>query len=555
MLKDEDANVRLAALHSITMSRDTDALPAVLALLQDPDRRVRRQSAAVLGRLGDSAAVGPLLAALSNPIDRILEHALIYALIEIDDRDGTQSGLQHDVPQVRRAALIALDQMDHGQLSKGQVAPLLDADYRPLQQAALEIIGQHGWAAETLPLLQQWLCEPNLPDQRREFLYDLLLSMSHQEVVQQFIAEQLTGKAIPLDKRLLLLDVIANHELQEPPASWQEPVAAAVASSNEQLVRQAIRSAVRLETEMFSDGLSDILEDAQCSPETRLAAAAALTRSEEVIDEPVFETLVEFCHPDNSVLDQLTAADALSRAQLANEQLATLLPSIVPEAGPLVLGTLLQAFEQDTPPELVSELIESLKRSTGLLSLSTAQLASVTEHCPLEVQDAAIPLFERIRVNSESTAQRLNELETKLVGGYGERGRTVFFGKKGACHACHRVHGEGGTVGPDLSQIGQVRTPRDLLEALLVPNVSFARGYEPFIIAMEDGTTHSGVISRRTEDALYLGNADGQEIRLAKSDIEEVLPSSISVMPQGLEQQLSVPELRDLIAFLRSLVK
>ena len=73
------------------------------------------------------------------------------------------------------------------------------------------------------------------------------------------------------------------------------------------------------------------------------------------------------------------------------------------------------------------------------------------------------------------------------------------------------------------------------------------------MIALEDGRTQNGVISRRTEDAIYLGTADRKEIRIAKSDIEEVLPSPTSVMPQGLDKQLSRQELSDLIAFLRSL--
>ena len=115
-LTDSAAGVRLAALHSITMSRDAKAVSAVTPLLDDPDLRVRRQAAAVLGRLGDAKAVRPLLAALADPLDRTLEHALIYALIEIDDRASTLTGLADQSSQVRRAALMALDQMDHGRI-------------------------------------------------------------------------------------------------------------------------------------------------------------------------------------------------------------------------------------------------------------------------------------------------------------------------------------------------------------------------------------------------------------------------------------------------------
>ena len=74
-------------------------------------------------------------------------------------------------------------------------------------------------------------------------------------------------------------------------------------------------------------------------------------------------------------------------------------------------------------------------------------------------------------------------LEPLLRRGNASRGREVFFGSKAACSACHFILGVGGHVGPDLSRIGEGRTSRDLLEAILYPSASFARGFEPNIIA------------------------------------------------------------------------
>src|SRR5206468_12467762 len=67
---------------------------------------------------------------------------------------------------------------------------------------------------------------------------------------------------------------------------------------------------------------------------------------------------------------------------------------------------------------------------------------------------------------------------------------------------CHTVQGEGGRVGPDLSRIGASRSDRDLLEAILFPSASFARGFEPFVVATDDGRIYSGVVARETADAL-----------------------------------------------------
>jgi putative heme-binding domain-containing protein len=98
-----------------------------------------------------------------------------------------------------------------------------------------------------------------------------------------------------------------------------------------------------------------------------------------------------------------------------------------------------------------------------------------------------------------------------------------------------------------------VRTPRDLLEAVLFPSASLARGYEPVVVATDDGQTYTGVVLRETTDALRLVAADRSELSIPRQKIEAIEPSRVSVMPQGLDANLSGSELADLIAFLGSL--
>ena len=92
------------------------------------------------------------------------------------------------------------------------------------------------------------------------------------------------------------------------------------------------------------------------------------------------------------------------------------------------------------------------------------------------------------------------------------RGREVFFGTRATCSTCHTIRSEGGHVGPDLSRIGATRNGRDLLEAILFPSASFARGYEPFVIATDDGRVHTGIINRETSDAIVLVTPDRSEL-------------------------------------------
>ncbi len=120
-LGDADETTRQAAIHSVSVRRDREALPALVTLLKNPSLQNRRTAAEALGRLGDKSAVPALLDALGQPADRALEHSLTYALIEIGDPQETAAGLKSDIASVRRAALVALDQMDGSDLKSEAV--------------------------------------------------------------------------------------------------------------------------------------------------------------------------------------------------------------------------------------------------------------------------------------------------------------------------------------------------------------------------------------------------------------------------------------------------
>jgi putative heme-binding domain-containing protein len=137
--------------------------------------------------------------------------------------------------------------------------------------------------------------------------------------------------------------------------------------------------------------------------------------------------------------------------------------------------------------------------------------------------------------------------------GHPKRGREDFFGPQVACSTCHTVGGEGGHVGPDLTRIGAVRTRRDLLEAILFPSASFARGYEPMVVATDDGRIYTGVVTRESGDAIQLVTADRTQVSLPRHSVDAIEPGRVSVMPQGLDANLSRGELADLVAFLSSL--
>jgi putative heme-binding domain-containing protein len=226
----------------------------------------------------------------------------------------------------------------------------------------------------------------------------------------------------------------------------------------------------------------------------------------------------------------------------------------VASGGVLEVPKLLEAFEQTSDPQVGEALVDALSRSAGLKSLRADALVAVLQPYPDAIRQKADSVMKQLSVNVEKQQARLAELQEVLAGGDIQRGRDLFFGnKKAICATCHAVQGQGGKFGPDLSKIGAIRTPRDLLEAIVFPSASFARGYEPFNATTDDGQVVSGIISRETADAIYLVNTSRVEVRIPRTAIETLGQAGVSIMPEGMDAQLSRQELADLIAFLEAM--
>jgi putative heme-binding domain-containing protein len=128
----------------------------------------------------------------------------------------------------------------------------------------------------------------------------------------------------------------------------------------------------------------------------------------------------------------------------------------------------------------------------------------------------------------------------------------VFNSEKAGCLTCHAIGYVGGKVGPDLTRIGQVRTDRDLLEAVLYPSASFVRSYEPVMVVLKTGAVHTGVLKSEDRNEVILTTSPTTEMRLPRPDVADVRPSPVSIMPAGYGDQLTRQELADLIAFLHA---
>jgi putative heme-binding domain-containing protein len=167
------------------------------------------------------------------------------------------------------------------------------------------------------------------------------------------------------------------------------------------------------------------------------------------------------------------------------------------------------------------------------------------------VQEKSQELLALLNVDSAKQQAHLDALLASLPKGEIRAGQAIFNSERTACAACHKMGYVGGTVGPDLTSIGQARTERDLLEAIVYPNASFVRSYEPMIVATKADEEYSGVLRSDTADEIVLATGPNTEARVARADITEMRPGQVSVMPGGVDTQLTKQELADLVAFLK----
>jgi putative heme-binding domain-containing protein len=121
------------------------------------------------------------------------------------------------------------------------------------------------------------------------------------------------------------------------------------------------------------------------------------------------------------------------------------------------------------------------------------------------------------------------------------------------CASCHRVNGKGEDVGPDLSQIGGKFDRSHLIESLLDPSRQIVEGYRTTTILTTGGKSWSGIVREESKKDLVLVEATGKRHRIAKMDIEVRGFSKISLMPDGLVNELTREQFTDLIAYLESL--
>jgi putative heme-binding domain-containing protein len=383
----------------------------------------------------------------------------------------------------------------------------------------------------------------------------MLTEFAAHPAIQELLAGTIVNRESSDAARETALRVMANAGIAEPPASWRTALARTIRSSDRDLMSQAITAARKLPAVATSDdelnsALLAVAESSQNPDELRLTALSVVAHSLPELRQPHFELLLRGLSTDNPVTLRSAAADAISQARLTPHQLERLCDALS-TVGPLELNRLVPPFKQVKDEHLALKLLSSLKEAASLAALRIEVVRETLADHGAAVQQGIVELESLVNVDAAAQRKRIEDLLPSMSQGDVRRGHAVFHSSKAACAACHRLGYVGGTIGPDLSRIGEIRTERDLLESILYPSLSFVRSYEPVLIITVDGRTVNGNIVEQTSEAYVVATDADHQVRVRRDDIDELHPSTVSTMPTGLDQQLTTQQLADLVAFLK----
>lgn len=129
------------------------------------------------------------------------------------------------------------------------------------------------------------------------------------------------------------------------------------------------------------------------------------------------------------------------------------------------------------------------------------------------------------------------------------------FETKGTCAKCHQVNGAGKNVGPDLSEIGSKLSREAMFVSILNPSEGISHNYESYLIETIDGITESGLLVSKTDKETVLKNSEGIVRKFPQEDIVDFVKEKKSIMPNGLQKELTAEELVSLVDYLQTLKK
>ena len=530
---------------------ETMTTPELAAALDSPNGVVRDMAQRLLDHRADKAAA-PALAKIvresEHPAARAQALSALDVLGALDDA-SILHGLADAHPGVRGQAVRVSEPRlaENAEIGRAVLALASDPEITVRYQTALS--------------LGEW------SDRRAGIA---LGEIAQRDADDEWIRAAVLSSASPHALMILGRLGVSGRGGVDPPAKYVEPLVATIAGSqNREEIAKAltvIADSPRSPKLWRMGAIAQLLDTARddslvddpavrryittardlvahsTSPSSfRVAALRLLGRSEQSRDDDR-EAVAERLDPAEPTEVQAAALKALER--IGDEESAEAILKRWSGLGPALRAAALDALA--AREELASALIAAIEAGR----VEPSQIGAEHRERLLKSGPEALRQRAEAAFGSLKIGARRDVLDAfasvKTIQGDAARGKVVF---ERVCATCHKVGDTGIEVGPDLAALTDLSADA-LLTAILDPNEEIDARYVSYNAALKDGRVLSGMISGETASAITLKRQEGVVDVILRDDLDELVSSGRSLMPEGLENDLNPAEMADLIAFL-----
>jgi len=518
----------LATLHGLGVVNDenTSVMSAVVAGLKHKSAGVRRVAVTVLPRT-DKGTAALLYSGCLNDSESQVRLAALLALAEM--------------PASRHAAAalssVATEQNLDSWTSDAVTAAAARHDIHFLQLAGTSQTPQP-WPAAALQsaaIVAEHYARGAPTDSIATIIKaSATATLSLQEAILTGLA-----KGWPKDKPVSLDDAsettLVNLVTKASPGARASAVTLALKLGSKKLESQVGEIAA---------GFLAVARDEKAKDEDRIAAARQLIEFRRM-DAGAVADVLSLISPRTSpeLATGLIEAVGQSESPQAANHVLNNFTSFTPAVRPAALRVLLNRTDW------IRATLDALEKgSLPLNDLSLDQKQALANHPDKTLAKRAKDLLAKGGGLPNPDRQKvLDELLplTKLTAD-AKAGKEVF---KKQCLKCHTHSGEGSKIGPDLTGMA-VHPKHELLIHLIDPSRSVEGNFRVYTVVTADGRVLNGLLSSESKTAIELIDAEAKRHAIQRADIEQMVASTKSLMPEGFEKQVTRDDIKNLLEFL-----
>jgi uncharacterized protein len=577
-----------------------DASPEkLISTLKNDNMFWRLHAQRLLVERGQQDVVGALIKLVQDPsIDPIgMNVGAIHALwtlhglgalsrADTDAAKAAIAALKHQSPGVRRnavqvlpntaqqsdAAILAAGLLDDPDPHTRLAAFLALADLAPSPKAGEALVAALAKASNTSDKFLMDAATAAAANNSHYFLIALANRKNANEPTLNtaaIVAEHY-GRGGPVDT---VGKVLAN--LADAEATIAEPIVRGLA--NGWIGKSRPKLDADLEKHLAK--LATRLKTSQRASVVKLATAWGSSQFENALAEIAAALLAKVKNEKAEAAERLSAAhDLIAQKAGDSETAKALIEQINPRTSPELAKGLLAALQASEAPEVGKLVVAQLSALTPevrgaaisllmskadwtktylegiekgqlqLADLSLDQKQALSAHPNEAIRKIAVGLLTKSGVlpNADREAVIKGLIGITKEKGDAAAGKAVF---TSICAKCHMHTGAGTAIGPDLTGMA-VHTKEHLLTEILDPSRSVEGNYRVYTVVTTKGVVRTGLLAAESKTAIELYDAEGKKQTIFRDDIDSLLASTKSLMPDGFEKQLDRKQLTDLLEFL-----